>query len=114
MSSPRQGEDRPSPGALDCRIARAPARYGGESEAAAGASKALEELSTGLAREDHCWMKGPRPVMHHEQAVYLNSIANAQRAVGVVGSPKVGPLVNCWNTFGCFSRYDPLGGRRAR
>ena len=43
--------------------------------------KRLEELSTGLAREDLCWRKGPTPVMHSEVALYLNAIFKARQAI---------------------------------
>lgn len=41
----------------------------------------LEELSTGLAREDLAWRKGEVPVMHSEVALYLNAIYKARQAI---------------------------------
>jgi len=43
--------------------------------------KRLDELSRGLAAEERRRRKEVTFLMHHEQAVYLNSIANARRAV---------------------------------
>ena len=43
--------------------------------------KRLEELATGLAREDLNCRKGPMPLMHAEVSLYLNAIYKARQAL---------------------------------
>jgi hypothetical protein len=43
--------------------------------------KRLDELSTGLAREDLCWRKDAGALMHSERALYLNAIFKARQAI---------------------------------
>jgi hypothetical protein len=43
--------------------------------------KRLQELSTGLTREDLWWRKDPGALMHSERALYLNAIFKARQAM---------------------------------
>ena len=43
--------------------------------------KRLEELATGLTREDLWWRKDPSALMHSERALYLNAIFKVRQAI---------------------------------
>jgi hypothetical protein len=63
----------------------------------------------GLAREDLLWRKGPMPVMHPEEALYLNAIYKARQAIDEAAflRSKRALFMNQWASHWC-AAMDPL------